>query len=79
MGRQINFYIHPNYCLDFEVLLKATGDIVLLPYYHYDNKLRTVPTTLPADIISEVSKPKKYPKQNEIWLTTISQPLIVMI
>jgi len=53
MGRQINFYLHPDDYQEFEDLLKASDDIVLLPYYHYDNQVRTVDNTLPADIIKE--------------------------
>jgi hypothetical protein len=53
MGRQINFYLHPDDFQEFEDLLKASGDIVLLPYFHFDNKLSTVDTTIPIDIKSE--------------------------
>jgi hypothetical protein len=50
MGRQINFYLHPDDYQEFEDLLKASGDILFLPYYHYDNQVRTVDNTLSVDI-----------------------------
>ena len=53
MGRQINFYLHPNDYQEFENLLKATGDIIFLPYFHYDGKVRTIDTTIPVDIRKE--------------------------
>lgn len=56
MGRQINFYLHPDDYQDFEDLLKATGNIIFLPYYHYDGKVRTVDTTIPVDQRKEGSR-----------------------
>ena len=56
MGRQINFYLHPDDYQEFEDLLKASGDIVLLPYFHFDNQVRTVDTTIPVDIKSEETR-----------------------
>jgi hypothetical protein len=52
MGRQINFFLHQDDQTDFDKLLKSLGDIVLIPYYHYDNKVATVEDT----IIREVRK-----------------------
>jgi hypothetical protein len=56
MGRQINFYLHPDDYLEFEDLLKATGDIIFLPHFHYDGKVRTVDTTIPVDLRKEGSR-----------------------
>jgi hypothetical protein len=53
MGRQINFYLHPDDYQEFEDLLKASGDVVFLPYYHFDNQVRKVDNTIPIDIKSE--------------------------
>ncbi|MEO5909746.1 MAG: hypothetical protein ABIP95_02605 [Pelobium sp.] len=56
MGRQINFYLHPDDYQEFEDLLKNTGDIIFLPHFHYDGKVRTVDTTIPVDLGKEGSK-----------------------
>jgi hypothetical protein len=53
MGRQINFFLHRDDQADFDRLLKTFGDIVLLPYYHYDNKVSTIEDTLVRDRIKE--------------------------
>lgn len=53
MGRQINFYLHPDDYQEFEDMLTASGDVVLLPYYQSDNILRSIETTLPTDIKKE--------------------------
>ncbi len=53
MGRQINFYLHPDDYHDFEDILRASGDIAFLPYYHYDNVVSIAETTIPTDIRKE--------------------------
>ncbi|MGB4771304.1 MAG: hypothetical protein WBP58_07590 [Chitinophagaceae bacterium] len=53
MGRQMSFYLHPDDYQEFEDLLKATGDIILLPYYHFHGKVETVDTTIPTDLRKE--------------------------
>jgi hypothetical protein len=53
MGRQINFYLHPDDYQEFENLLKTTGDIIFLPHFHYNGKVRTVDTTIPTDLRKE--------------------------
>ena len=53
MGRQINFYLHPDDYKEFEDLLKASGNIIFLPYFHYDGKVSTVETTIPVDLKKE--------------------------
>jgi hypothetical protein len=53
MGRQINFFLHQDDQDDFDKLLKSLGDIVLLPYFHYDNKVGTVTDTLIRDLRKE--------------------------
>jgi hypothetical protein len=50
MGKQINFYLHPDDYQDFEDVIKTTEDILFLPYYHYDNKVSIVSTTIPSDL-----------------------------
>lgn len=49
MGRQINFFLHQDDQVDFDKLLKSLGDIVILPYYHHDNKVSTIEDTLIRD------------------------------
>ncbi|HYD89876.1 MAG TPA: hypothetical protein VEA37_00120, partial [Flavobacterium sp.] len=56
MGRQINFFLHQDDQAGFDELLKNFGDVVLLPYYHYDNKVSTVKDTLIRDIREEGSR-----------------------
>jgi hypothetical protein len=56
MGRQINFYLHPNDYQDFENTLKAFGNTVFLPYYHYNSKVRTIETTIPINLKNEGSR-----------------------
>ena len=56
MGRQINFYLHPDDYQEFESLIINSSDTVILPYYHYDNKVRTVENTIPVDIEKEGSR-----------------------
>lgn len=53
MGRQVNFYLHQDDQIDFDRLLKTLGDIVLLPYYHYDNEVSTTEDTLVRDVKNE--------------------------
>jgi hypothetical protein len=53
MGRQINFYLHPNDYMDFEDLLRKSGDVSFLPYYHSQNAIQTIEGTIPVDIKKE--------------------------
>lgn len=53
MGRQINFFLHQDDQADFDLLLKSLGDIVLVPYYHYDKKVATIADTIVRDIKKE--------------------------
>lgn len=53
MGRQINFFLHQDDQVDFDRLLKTFGDVVLLPYYHYDNQVSTIEDTVIRDIAKE--------------------------
>ena len=55
MGRQINFFLHPDDQDDFDKLLKSFGDVILLPYYHFDNKVSTVADTIIRDTKKEDS------------------------
>ncbi|PKP46724.1 MAG: hypothetical protein CVT94_13765 [Bacteroidetes bacterium HGW-Bacteroidetes-11] len=56
MGRQINFFLHPDDQDYFDKLLKSFGDVVLLPYYHFDNKISTTADTKVRDIEKEGSR-----------------------
>jgi hypothetical protein len=56
MGRQINFFLHPDDQEDFDKLLKSFGDVVLLPYYHFDNEIATTANTIVRDIKKEGSR-----------------------
>lgn len=53
MGRQVSFFLHQDDQADFDRLLKTFGDIVILPYYHYNNKVSTIEDTLIRDSIKE--------------------------
>ena len=53
MGRQVNFYLHPNDYLEFENTLRACGNFVFLPYFHYSTEIRVVDTTIPIDLNRE--------------------------
>ncbi len=53
MGRQINFFLHQDDQDEFDKLLKSFGDILLLPYFHYDNKVATVGDTIIRDLRKE--------------------------
>src|SRR5271154_6143281 len=53
MGRQVNFFLHPDDQLSFDLVLRSFGDTVLLPYYHHNNKISTVEDTLIRDIRKE--------------------------
>ena len=53
MGRQINFFLHQDDQDEFDKLLKSFGEVVLLPYYHFDNKISTVTDTLIRDVRKE--------------------------
>src|SRR5687768_2192534 len=50
MGRQINFYLHPADYKELEDVLKSSDEVVFLPYYHYDNTIRTVEDTVSPDM-----------------------------
>ena len=56
MGRQINFYLHPDDYCDFEDMLKKSGDVLFLPYFHFDKSVRIIPKTIPLDIKKEGSR-----------------------
>ena len=49
MGRQINFFLHPDDQENFDTLLKSFGEVVLIPYYHHDKKISTVDDTIVRD------------------------------
>ena len=49
MGRQVNFFLHSDDQADFDKLLKSFGELVLIPYYHYDNVVSTVSDTILID------------------------------
>ena len=41
---------------EFDKLLKSFGDVVFLPYYHYDNKVATIKDTIVRDALKEGSR-----------------------
>ncbi len=53
MGRQVNFFLHKDDEEDFDKFLKSFGDVVLLPYHHYDNKTSIIPDTILRNIQKE--------------------------
>ena len=56
MGRQISFFLHQDDQVEFDKLLKGFGDIVLLPYYHYDNRVSIVEDTIIRDLEKEENR-----------------------
>lgn len=56
MGRQVTFFLHPDDQHGFDKLLKSFGDLVLLPYYHFDNEISTIGDTIIRDINKEGSR-----------------------
>ena len=56
MGRQINFFLHPDDQKDFDELLKSFGQPILIPYYHHDNKISVVSDTIIHDTKIEGSR-----------------------
>lgn len=56
MGRQVNFFLHQDDQVEFDRLLKSLGDIVLLPYYHYGNKVSSVEDTVIRDLKKEENR-----------------------
>ena len=53
MGRQINFFLHQRDQADFDSFLKSFGDIVLIPFFHYNNQVSTVTDTVIRDAAQE--------------------------
>ncbi len=53
MGRQINFFLHPDDQEDFDRLLKSFGDLVLFRDYNYSDEVTIVKDTLIRDIDKE--------------------------
>ena len=49
MGRQINFFLHPDDQSEFDKLVKSCGDVVMIPYYHYQEKVSIVETSVVTD------------------------------
>jgi hypothetical protein len=56
MGRQINFFLHPDDQTDFNDFLMSFDDFTILPYYHFDNKVSTINDTILRDIKTEGAK-----------------------
>lgn len=56
MGRQVSFFLHQDDQAEFDGLLKSFGDIVILPYYHYDNKVSMVEDTIIRDLKKEENR-----------------------
>jgi len=49
MGRQINFFLHPDDQNEFDTLLRTSGDVLFLPYYYHTNEISTLPDSLIRD------------------------------
>lgn len=56
MGRQVNFFLHPDDQADFDFFLKKTGDIVFIPYFHSTNKLTVIDNPVMNDCITRESR-----------------------
>jgi hypothetical protein len=53
MGRQVNFFLHRDDQVEFDTLLKSFGDIIILSYYHYHNRVSVIEDTLIRDLENE--------------------------
>jgi len=53
MGRQINFFLHPNDQKDFDDFLKSFDDICFLPYYHKSDSISLIDDTIIRDDMKE--------------------------
>jgi hypothetical protein len=56
MGRQVAFFLHQDDQGGFDKLLKSFGDVVLLPYYHYNNKVSILEDTIIRDLKKEENR-----------------------
>jgi hypothetical protein len=56
MGRQVNFFLHPDDQKDFDDLLKTFDDICFLSYYHKSNNPTVINDTIMLDHIKEGSR-----------------------
>ncbi len=56
MGRQINFFLHPDDQNEFDALLKSSGDVLFLPYYYHAKEIFTLPDSIIRDIGKEGSR-----------------------
>jgi hypothetical protein len=89
MGRQINFFLHPDDQEDFDKLLKSFGEVILFRDYNYSNEVTTVPDTLIRDIGKEKHRvylirredfkdiPLQYVQNYDYWYVK-SNPLPVL-
>ena len=53
MGRQVNFFLHPDDQQEFDTFLKTFDDLILISYYHHSDKLNLISDTIVRDFISE--------------------------
>jgi len=51
MGKQVTFFLHSDDQLDFDLHLKSFGDVLLIPYFHYENTIATIENTLVEKIL----------------------------
>lgn len=56
MGRQVNFFLHKDDQLEFDLLLKSFGEVILVPYYQYQSEVSTVEDTIIRNIKTEGSR-----------------------
>jgi len=55
-GTTSKFFLHQDDQVEFDKLLKSFGDIVILPYFHYDNKVSIVKDTIIRDLRKEENR-----------------------
>ena len=53
MGRQVNFFLHPDDQQEFDDFLKTFDEIVFIPYYHRTDKLTFISDTIVNDYVKE--------------------------
>jgi len=53
MGRQVNFFLHPDDQHEFDSLLGSSGDVLFLPYYYHSKAISTLSDSVVRDIKKE--------------------------
>ncbi len=88
MGRQINFFLHPEDQPLFDIFFKDFGDLLILPYYHHSNKVSIISDTIVGDHRKEgirvylirkkdfKSIKLKYIQKFDYWLVDDNSPIL---